>query len=352
MDNREKSGRFQPEGPKTYTLDELLEAIEPQYQAYKATMRRCISGLTGQAARLTAQGQEEGVSQLRRLCIEIAEFWGLTEDDTPQGYQAMAEQIGSIFDHAVSAARDLSYAPELSEQAKQDILDGLALYAQEMRDNDEKLEVWAVECEILAEELEEQWRLDAAAPQQTVPQMDGMMYETGGICVEQMQQTLKLYMPMTVGYLDGGCPEEIVMGSQEAAEYAPEIISALDWERREMEEDGPEEAERGLMAYYYEEDSVEEKVQSCHFTAEVRDRQLWGVAVCRVQGELTEDELERLKEHITGQASDGFGEGFEQREIPVADGLEIYPHLWQRRGWSIQTEQEQFGQQLGGMVLG
>lgn len=165
-------------------------------------------------------------------------------------------------------------------------------------------------------------------------------------------QTLKLYMPMTAGYLDDACQEEIIMGSQEAAEYAPQIISALERERRELEEYGPEEAERGLMAYYYEEDGVEEKVQSCHFTAEVRDRQLWGVAVCTVQGELTEDELERLKEHITGQASDGFGEGFEQREIPVADGLEIYPHLWQRRGWSIQTEQEQFGQQLGGMALG
>ena len=106
------------------------------------------------------------------------------------------------------------------------------------------------------------------------------------------------------------------------------------------------------MAYYRKADSVDEKVRSCRFTAEVREGALWGVAVCEVQGELTGDELDRLKEHITGQASDGFGEGFEQREIPVGDGLEIYPHLWQHRDWSIRTEKEQFSQEMGGMTLG
>lgn len=51
----------------------------------------------------------------------------------------------------------------------------------------------------------------------------------------------------------------------------------------------------------------------------------------------------RIKDYIEGQASDGWGEEFEQREIQV-EGGELYVHLWQSEGWSIQTEAERFGQ--------
>lgn len=164
----------QPGTEKRYTLDELLKATEPQYQEYKNTMRQCIAGLTEHAARLAAQGQEESLPRLRQLCIEMVEFWGLTEDDTPKGYQEMADHFGSTFDQAVSAARGSGQAPELNGQTRQSILDGLELYAQEMRLNDEELEDWAVECDILAEDLEEQWQLEPATAGQTAPQMEGM----------------------------------------------------------------------------------------------------------------------------------------------------------------------------------
>ena len=78
----------------------------------------------------------------------------------------------------------------------------------------------------------------------------------------------------------------------------------------------------------------------------MRDQKLWGVAECQVASELTPEELTILKEYVSGQASDGFGEGFEQREISVPDGHEIYAHLWQWENWSIQTEQECFAPKL------
>ncbi len=63
--------------------------------------------------------------------------------------------------------------------------------------------------------------------------------------------------------------------------------------------------------------------------------------------------IAQLKEYITGQASDGFGEGFEQRPIKVSDG-EIYVSLWNSdKNWSIMTQEElSNSRQMGGSQFG
>ena len=164
MDNREQTSPVQCENTRRNTIDELLARIEPQYREYKAAIRKCIAGLTDHAARLAAQGQEEQLPTFRRLITDMAEFWGLTEDDTPKGYREMTEQIGNTFDQAVSAARDSSGAPELSAQTKTDILNGLRLYAEEMMDCGD-LEQWIAECDALSSRLQRDWRMEASSPQ-------------------------------------------------------------------------------------------------------------------------------------------------------------------------------------------
>ncbi len=169
--------------------------------------------------------------------------------------------------------------------------------------------------------------------------------------IPQPLQTLKLYMPLTVttyertewGDLEN---DPVELDSRSILGYADNILAAL------MKERMPDEAERGLMKYYHEKDSVNRKVQSYVFTVEKVGSGLMGVAECRVQGELTDQELERLKDYVSGQASDGFGEGFEQRPIKTADG-EIFVHLWSSdRGWNIMTQDElESGPQMGGIRL-
>ena len=158
--------------------------------------------------------------------------------------------------------------------------------------------------------------------------------------------TLRLYMPLTAEFTEDGFdyeePEHLE--GRELYQYEEQIAKALEGYRM------PEEAERGIMHWYHEEDSVNEKVRSVVFRLEKRDFQLWGVAECQLLRGLTTKEMDTLKQYITGQASDGWGEGFEQRDIGVDEGV-LNVHLWNSDDWSLQTEEERFTQQqkMGGM---
>ena len=105
----------------------------------------------------------------------------------------------------------------------------------------------------------------------------------------------------------------------------------------------PEEAGRGLMLGCDKEFlDVKVRPPCLRQRPEAAGCGAWRECQLSAASSLRE-ELISLKDYLTGQAADGVGEGLEQQAIRV-DGGELYVHLWQSEGWSIQTEGERFGQ--------
>ena len=89
-----------------------------------------------------------------------------------------------------------------------------------------------------------------------------------------------------------------------------------------------------LMQYYHEDDFVRRKVVSAVPSAEICGNKLCGCLTVELKEALLDDEQTVLCNYISGQYSDGWGEGFEQREIRVEDGT-LAVHFWQEDGFKM-----------------
>ena len=89
-----------------------------------------------------------------------------------------------------------------------------------------------------------------------------------------------------------------------------------------------------LMQYYHEDDSVRSKVVSAVPSVEICGNKLCGCLTVELKETLRDDEQTVLCNYISGQYSDGWGEGFEQREIRVEDGT-LAVHFWQEDGFKM-----------------
>lgn len=93
-----------------------------------------------------------------------------------------------------------------------------------------------------------------------------------------------------------------------------------------------------LMPYFSEQRNpgVKAKVLSAIPSVELRGGELMGCTTVRLKKPLDKVEMSALQEYLLGQFSDGWGEGFEQREIQTADGV-LYVHFWSEESFSFEV---------------
>ena len=151
---------------------------------------------------------------------------------------------------------------------------------------------------------------------------------------------MKFYSPLTADFFPNepdyedefydeyeGCP----LDGHDLLQYADAVDEAVKKDIADFNGD--------LMQYYHEDVSVRSKVVSAVPSVEICGNKLCGCMNVELREPLNEGEQAALCDYISGQYSDGWGEGFEQRDIRVDDGT-LAVHFWQEDGFKMTPERE------------
>ena len=149
---------------------------------------------------------------------------------------------------------------------------------------------------------------------------------------------MKFYSPLTADFFPSepdwedesyneyeGCP----LNGHDLLQYADAVNEAVKKDIADFNGD--------LMQYYHEDDSVRSKVVSAVPSVKICGNKLCGCLTVELKETLLDDEQTVLCNYISGQYSDGWGEGFEQREIEVEDG-KLYVHFWQDHDFELKRD--------------
>ena len=149
---------------------------------------------------------------------------------------------------------------------------------------------------------------------------------------------MKFYSPLTADFFPNepdyedefydeyeGCP----LDGHDLLQYADAVDEAVKKDIADFNGD--------LMQYYHEDDSVRSKVVSVVPSVEIHGNKLCGCLNVELRESLNEGEQAVLCDYISGQYSDGWGEGFEQRDIRVEDGT-LAVHFWQDHDFELKRD--------------
>ena len=141
--------------------------------------------------------------------------------------------------------------------------------------------------------------------------------------------TLKLYSPLTGDFF----PQEVYDDMDWLNRVGPDEFSGFELTDYEESVQSAITAslkgtDGNLMPYFDEEQNpgVKAKVRSAVPSVEFRNGELMGCTTVKLREPLTDTEMKDFQDYLKGQFSDGWGEGFEQREIQTGDGV-LYVHF-------------------------
>ena len=247
--------------------------------------------------------------------------------------------INSIFSLRVNAMRDENAPIRL--HADSDVGNGLL----SILDGDDSLyDVRVIDEEISDVPEEHREYLESNLVHEQYSDVDELFND--------IKATTKFFAPVKMSFF---CPLAGSINDHEGDYY--DADGAILTENIDKIEDAimSEQARELKMGEYINDHAdIKGKVLFAEWGVEEHRGALYGKIDCYLSEELSPEETERLKDAITGQNSDGLGEGFEQREIHIDEG-DLYVSYWQSGDeYFLHTEDEfdEYLSQMGGMRFG
>ena len=145
-------------------------------------------------------------------------------------------------------------------------------------------------------------------------------------------KTINFFFPINCRIYEPEADDEYDVDQSYMDECIGDIVT-------ELEREQPQYGET-MVDFFDESESAAEKLQSILWKIEEIGGRYYGCVSCEVKEDLNSEETEALRDWITGQNSDGLGEGFEQRPFEVEDGT-LYVSFWSSdKNYFVDTEQE------------
>lgn len=151
----------------------------------------------------------------------------------------------------------------------------------------------------------------------------------------------------------------LVGNLEESDEYEPyevdnSFLRCYEWDIEELIEKELSDMNEDMKDFFYDDDNAQKKMVTVMWGVEEKNRVLYGKTEIKLREPLTPEEKEKVRDWVSGQNSDGFGEGLEQRPIETEDG-DLYVSMWNSDNYFIydsdEFEEYLLQQQNGGMTL-
>ncbi len=177
-----------------------------------------------------------------------------------------------------------------------------------------------------------------------------LMEELNKRTSELINVSVDYYCPLTIQMMDDDCVDYFEVDNGYALSNEETIRERLMAEQNEDLND---------MAYYFDgSETAKDKLVSAIWDVKEVNGTLYGVIHTHLTEKFTPEEEKDWVDELIGQAADGFGEGFEQREIKIDDGY-ICVSFWNGSDDYFMENQDDFenrmvddqnmGMQMGGM---